>query len=177
MLRSQGGSKRWSSKTHLSLFEHEWFDELVRAHQWQNESEKLALHSLGEPSGLPAVPLPFPLLELSQQLERRSSERVKFEEAGVEQVEAAFVKPEESKVKKYPGLAQELQVKKRRPLPLAVKKSQLLVKFRMSTSRPSSGVPPALLAVRGRRCLSPLWPLLFQSALALLPLHPFGDIA
>ena len=144
----------------------EWFDELVQAHQWLNESEKLALHSLEGPSGLPAVPLPLPLLELSQQFERQSSERVKFEEAGAEQVEVAIVKPEEAKVKKYPGLAQELQVKKR--CPLAVKKSQLLVKFRMSTSRPSSGVPLALLAVRGGRYLA----LVFQSALALLLLHP-----
>ena len=31
-------------------------------------------------------------------------------------------------MKKYPGLAQELQLKKRSPLPLAVKKPQLLVK-------------------------------------------------
>ena len=107
----------------------EWFDEPVQAHQWQKEIEKIALHSLVELVKRPAVLLPLPLLELSQQLERQSSERVKFEEASVEQVEAATEKPEESKVKKYPGLAQELQVKKRYPLPLAVKKSQLLVKF------------------------------------------------
>ena len=127
----------------------EEFDELVQGHQWQKEIEKIALRSIGGPSRLPAVPLPLPLLELSQQLERQSSERVKFEEAGVEQVEAAIEKPEESKVKKFPGLAQEPQVKKRCPLPLAVKKSQLLVDLRMSASRPSSGVPLALLAVRG----------------------------
>ena len=95
----------------------------------RTRARSFALHSFGGPSGLPAVPLPLPLLELSLQLERQSSERVKFEEASVEQVEAGIVKPEESKVKKCPGLAQELQVKKRRPLPLAVKKSQLLGKI------------------------------------------------
>ena len=58
-----------------------WSDELAPARQqWQNESEKLALHFLRVLFWLPAVLLPLLVLEPSLQLWRQSSERVKLEE-------------------------------------------------------------------------------------------------
>ena len=74
----------------------EWSDEPVQAHQWQKEILKIALHSLVEPAKQLVVLLPLPLLGLSQQLEKQRSERVKFEEASVKQVEAATEKKQKS---------------------------------------------------------------------------------
>ena len=138
----------------------EWFDELVLARlQWQNKNGMLLPHSLQVLSWLPVVLLPLLSLELSQQLSKQSSERVELEGVDVELVEAATVKLEESKAKRCPGLVQRLQaqVKRKNPLhPLRVKKSQLLVKLRMSTNHPNSEVPHELRAVRGGRHLAAL---------------------
>ena len=138
-------------------------------------SEKLVLHFLRVLFWLPAVLLPLLVLELSPQLWRQSSERVKQEEEDVELVEAASVKPEESRVKTHPGLDQELQVqvKKRSPfLPLCVKESQLQVEFRMSTNRPNSEVLLERREVLGERCSAERLSPQFQTALAQLLFLP-----
>ena len=74
--------------------------------------------------------LPLPLPGLSQQLSRQRSGRAISEEAGVEDVKAAIIKLEESKVEMDPGHALESQVKERNFFLHVVKKTPLQAKPR-----------------------------------------------